>query len=403
MAQAGFHSQYTPGPPDPQHWHGHAHGPSIPYVGEEYSETVYELLPSHHDLFERGDGFGHLALGDTLARSWIQIDYLLWDLQAPGNVLLGAGTLTGDPREGVNAVDRVLGARPNTIAVVPDLDSSNYDDLNGIRGSFGIPTRVGTLETEAWVLQQGSETINQPPVVDTLNGTTTIAATTLLRDGAPANGLMILYSDSYRATLDSSLFGTEGNWVMNPVTPNTRVRIRPLVGFRYLRFYEELSMAGTDEPDPILAPGVTLDHRIDSETKNHVFGPQFGFRAETEVGRLTLSFEPKFFVGINRYKATVATSQLFSPTEDPTFEKNEHTRFAPTFDLGLAARFHVTQNFSVHVGYDLFVTGNISRPFDHIYYNAPGSVTEPPDVSLAEDTQSFFAHGLTVGGQILFR
>jgi hypothetical protein len=385
------------GPAAPPTWH---------YQRQNPDPTIEQLLPNQGVMYDTDSRFA-LDLRETFARSWIRADYLLWSLKGPGRTPLGA-PLSADAAidaDGTFPAIDSLGARIETRAFRPDLESAGLSRLNGIRGAFGIPTRVGSLEAEAWNIQQATRTITHDPFVDTSlqPPVTIIPAVPLLRAGVPSDQRMILFSEDYRARLQTNLFGAEGNWVLNPISPNAPVEISPLVGLRYVRLTESLSIAGTDIPDPLNDPDTVLDHRIDSRSRNNVYGPQLGVRAVTEMGRFTFGAETKVIFGINSTRNQVATEQIFTPDEDPRLEVEGENRFAPMFDLSLYSKIQVTERFSLRVAYELLYAGGFTRAFDNIRYDSAPSITDPPRIGLDVKGRNFYAHGLTIGGELLFR
>lgn len=394
---SGFHTGPPGNPAGPPVWH---------YQRQSPDPTIEQLLPNQGLLYDTDSRFA-LDLRETFARSWIRADYLLWSLKGPDGTRLGAPLASDadlDDQGTFPAID-TLGARIETRAFRPDLESAGLSQLNGIRGAFGIPTRVGSLEAEAWNIQQATRSITADPFLDASlePPTTIIAAVPLLRDGVPSDQRMILFSEDYRTRLQTNLFGAEGNWVFNPVSPNAPIEISPLVGFRYVRLTESLSIAGSDIPDPLNDPETVLDHRIDSRSRNNVYGPQLGLRAVTELGRVTFGAETKVIFGINSTRNMVATEQIFSPEEDPRMEVEGENRFAPMFDLALYSKVQVTERFSLRVAYELLYAGGFTRAFNNIRYDSAPSVTDPPRIGLNVKGRNFYAHGLTIGGELLFR
>jgi hypothetical protein len=165
---------------------------------------------------------------------------------------------------------------------------------------------------------------------------------------------------------------------------------------------------GPEPPSPIPPdindqeqPDQILDHRIRSRAHNHVFGPTVGMRATTkEFWRVTLGADTRFFIGINRTLNAVSTQQIYEVDEEPGREEETMTRFAPMMDLSLYARLRLTDHFRMQVGYELLFGAGFSRAFDNIRYNSVGTES---DIGLDSRRSNFYAHGLTIGGEWLFR
>jgi len=394
VQQAGFH-QYgrQPGPG----WHQ-----------QSDPNTMYQLLPDDRHLGSRNSDQFNRTLSATVSKSWIRFDYLMWDIKDFDNTLVGAPTLnefdlTGrDFANGLPAVG-IDGARVLTRAVVSDLGELAPNSLNGFRGTIGIPTKVGSFEADAWVLEDADEGFSVQPFSDlgTIVPTMRIGAVTLLDDGARSDDTMILFSEGMRIRSAVRTFGTEANWIAKPIHPNVGLEISPIIGFQYLRMQETLRIAGSDIADPILAPLDILNHRISASSMNHIYAPQLGFRAKAEFWKLTLGADTKLLFGINRYKDRVATSQIFSLTELDRKEEDEHTRFAPTLDLSLYAKMQVNDHLSFRVGYDLLYGAGYSRAHENISYDSSASATDPPEIGLDGNLTNFYVHGLTLSGELL--
>lgn len=342
-----------------------------------------------------------------MARSTLRFDYLFWDIQDGGNAILGGSTtstadLSGqDTLNRLPAVDLVSGVRANTFAIVPNQTQFPMDDNSGARGVWALPTTEGTLELELWALAKIDNTLNIAPRVDSQTPglpLSIIPAVTLLSNGTANATTMILFSDSYAASLKTTLWGTGADWVFNPFVPNLPLTVSPILGFRYIQLQERQDIRGQDT-----SGGVTLNHVIASLARNDVFGPQIGLQFATHHGRFDISVAPRIMLGINRVKNSVNTDQIISVLEAPRNVTETNTEFAPVFDLALYSRIQVTQHFALFAGYDLLVGHGFSRAFDNIVYDSPSVLTDPSTIRPREDDSIFFAHGLMVGGEISFR
>lgn len=408
MQASGFQETLPPGMPlQPQRWSNSAQGGYCP----PSANTYQQLVPGWGTYLDDHDDPGWLPLKEAFANSYLRVDYLLWDITGPSNVLLGAPNSSGadlsgkTPNNRLVAVDPVNGPRQLTSAIVPTLQQS-YMQQSGIRGVIGVPTREGTLEAETWYIEKGRNNIQINPFLDNQipPGQTLIGGMTLLNNGAVSSTTMILFSQSYQAAQQTALFGAEGNWIFNPFTANVPMEVSPILGFRYIRLQDTLHIFGDDIPDPTNAPTTVLHHDISSLARNNIFGPQIGLKfASTVFKRVDLGAETKFVIGINKMSESVRTQQIYSTAEAPQIHNDQPTRFSPFFDLSLYSKIHLTNNFHLYVGYDLLLGSGISRAYQNIYYNAPASVNDPPAITLQSSHDTFIAHGLAVGGELVFR
>lgn len=378
--------------------------------GSPTGDLYQELVPQSQFRFD-DDSRRDLTFGETFSQSYVRLDYLYWQISGGHRRLLGAPNSSGADLSGNNPDNMLLASDSNgarapvpTQAVVPSL-SGDRDVVNGLRGVFGIPTRVGTLESEVFYFENVNDSTNVFP-----HGSATtsgfnrpvIGATTLFQNGLVTADTMILYSEYYHAVQKTAFFGAESNWVFPALTPNVRTTVSPLLGFRYLSFTDRLNIGGTDIPDPA-DPTTEMDHYIGSIARNNIFGPQIGLRFTTQVGRLDLGVEPKFVAGINRLSEGVSTRQIFSPTEADRNDARTRTIFTPVFDLSVSAKLHLSDRFACYVAYDLIVASGFSRAYDNIYYNSTTSATTPNQISLRPGSTSFLAQGIAIGGELTFR
>jgi len=348
------------------------------------------------DIFYDDDSPIDLVIRETLRRSWIRVEYLQWNIQDPGNHLLGAGTATVDPRIPFQAFDPGNIPRVGVNAFVPDTGAMDFDDIPGMRITVGAPTQWGTFEADVWAIMNGENTLDIDPQFDFTTGFLNIPAVTLTVDGAPSDSQMILFDNGYNAELRSGMWGTQFNWVGNPATPQNTLCVSPVVGIRYVKFDEELRISGNDI-------GTATSPRITSKANNNFAGPQVGFRASVDSKWFSLGIEPKAMLGINRHQDSVSTSQIFDVSNPNTLSRNEDTDFAPVINVPGYAKVHLTQSFSLFAGYELLWLTNATRPTESILYDSPAIATDPVQIRLQKSRESVFTHGFMVGGELRFR
>jgi hypothetical protein len=242
----------------------------------------------------------------------------------------------------------------------------------------------------------GTQTLNIDPVFNLETGTTLIPAVTLTVNGSPSDSAMVLFDNGYEAELRSGMWGAQGNWIANPVTPNNTLGISPVIGIRYVKFDEELRISGNDT-------GTATSPRISSKSNNNLVGPQIGFRASLESKWLSLGVEPKVMFAVNRHQDTVRASQIFDAANPNAYETNEDTDFAPGFNAPAYAKLHLGQNFSLFAGYELLWLSNVSRATEQVVYDSDPLATDPPQIGLKKHREQVLAHGFMVGGEFRFR
>lgn len=371
-------------------------------------KIVNELLPS-----DRGFGWGRqspleTALKDTAPGMWFRLEYTNTFIDNPGRGLLGA-PLAGldDPRDPFLVQ---LTSGNFTVAKVLDVSSVDFDNINGLRGSFGIPFRHFSVEAIFWGTEQSTDVISTDELPATNpNQDINVIATSLLTNGVPG-GTVVLYDESFRAPYSAQVFSAEANFYYNYRNPRLGWRFLPVLGFRHTDYDESLAQRGVFSnvsgigPPPTLA--TPLVRRIDTWVDNNTYGVQTGFRSEFVHQHFSLGVEPKFTMGVNHYEATVRTADLrdspFPPIQDDGIVTTSLNRdvFSPVFDLQLYGKIHITDAFHLRVGYSYTWLGNIARAQSSVYYNDNG-LANPPAVVVKADDRDLWMSSFTIGGEII--
>lgn len=345
--------------------------------------------------------------------SYFRAEYLDWNIEAPGDVLLGSQVAgVGDPRDLFPVTDgfgNILGA-----ATVPSTRNLELDGNNGFRGTIGLELyRGGAIEFGGFVLQKAYSAdgdlglfnsviaffptpgINNPnPAPVTLPR---LIATSTLVNGQVGSNLET-YNKSYQAVYTSQVASAEASAVFDYFDGNF-ITIKGVAGFRYIRLVESLEQAGTFT-DTILNQDLVSE--IDSYTTNNIYGGMVGFRSEMNVSRLTIGVQPRFGLAGNTVNAVVRTNNFRSLADGEHITSEGKTLLSPVFDLGVYARFAVTKHFSLNVGYNLLWLGAITRPEDNIYYNSNGSFPTPPDIHVNLQKHTLRIDGVSAGGEFRF-
>lgn len=385
VAPAGWHQPSPWVAPYADGWAGPA--PNYPPA------PIYEELVPQHTHYA-GDPAHDLAFRDVISEAWVRVEYLNWRFSTPGNILLGAPMETLDPRERFPAVDRITGVRPNVEAFVPDTGHFELDQMNGIRGTIGFPSRVGTFELSAFTIQEGVQDLHIAPRFDPIDGVVIIPATTLLDQGLPSDTDMILFDTSYHARLESQMYGADAIFVAGPYEPNVPAELRPTMGLKFVQFYEDFYISGED-----FASGT--DHLILAKGHNNYVMTALGFRLESHHEFLTIGVEPRLLIGINRHDDSVYTEEIYDPAEAPNRTGEEATDFVAGFELQAYGKVHCTERFTLFAGYNLLFLSDVARPLNMIRYNDAG-LANPPDIVYQKDREQLFSQGFTVGGELYF-
>ena len=333
--------------------------------------------------------------------SYFRMEYLHYAFKNPGDRLLGSAILSQvDPRQPFQVTD--TGGQLAGEARVASTGDLQYPDGSGIRGTLGIPLGGGALEANIFYFDE----VKDRSFVDRLGAPTSgnpldlpqFIATSTLTNGQLGNNLL-LYDDSFSANIAADLWGSEINYVFDAYLPEPMFQLRPMIGFRYLDFSEQLRQVGVfDQQDQLLTPLVS---HIDSFSENRVYAPQIGLRGEMVSRWLTLGIEPKLAAGVNVYETSVVTEALRSPGDPITKTTASGEEFSVVGELNVYARFHVRQNFAVTVGYQATFVDNVARSHSSILYNDNGANADPAIVT-NPSLELFDFGGINVSGELRF-
>jgi hypothetical protein len=398
--------------------------PGYPAPPQGASNTIYEQIPDDMG-FLHDDSSLEIALKNVFRHSYYRGEFLLWSASSPGNVLLGgtAGAYIASTPEvplpantfNIPTGNPVTG-NPAT-ATEPSLAAFDIKNVNGYRGTIGLPIGPGNFEVSGFVLANRKNEFDGTSLIHQ-EVTANLLSVPPIPNTIPANFIgqpitiggvqqFMLYTDSYEAVMRTSIWGSEANYVFDAPNAGTGdlLTISPLIGFRYLNYRESLSQVGGYQvvTDPAATPVTTAPElrSIYSQSNNNSYGPQVGIRAELAVSKVTIGAEPKIMLGLNSYTASLSTINVpFDNYPDNTtlnFHKKS-TTFGPVADLKVYSRINVSQYAHVFVAYNVMWAGSLSRPFDNINYNIPSSGNR---LFNPTSTDSII-QGLSVGGELRF-
>ena len=356
---------------------------------------------------DRGWAYDHPWDGffkNLAENSWLRVEYMLVK-SPPGNQLVGAPIPSGnDPRLPYTTADFDGFGTLSTKEV--DLSSIGTQGTNGLRGTFGIDFESGTVEAIFFGTQSDVSSVSygQADLLGPNFGQTDLITINTLLDGqigiAGRN-----FNEKFAVNYRSQAWGAESNYVVNTdrlffktIYGAGGFQMRPLFGFRYLKIAEDMNITG-DFEELNTTPAVPLfTTTIESSTNNKLYVPQAGIRMEFVHPWFTISAEPKVGFGVNHYKGSVLTDQFLGPTDPTHLTQISQTRFSPTFEFGVNARFHLNQWFTFNVGYNFLWANQIARPGTIVYYNS--STVSNVSLQAQDSLDSYKLHGLVLGGEI---
>lgn len=436
-----------------------------PYASEGYyapqdAATYAALLPDRRDQSDRLFGRIREATLPYAQESWIRLEYLNAKIDHRGGGALGtsirdlSGNLINTSKTfEVPIFDPInIPPLPLTVnAIAPSTEETDWDDVAGIRGSFGIP-----LDKQSWIegsvmgLEEQNTRLIAPTIpptslnplfgVDpvllivipyTING----QAGTLSDPTDPTTLIpapLIAYDASFFSDYKVNVWSAEVNHVYNLRNANDGWTVQSIFGYRHEEYSERLTFGGsfdslssgyatdgTINPGPLATPQANM---IDSKVHNYRNALQLGFRTEVKQYGLTLGVEPKVALGLGLIRSRVTTSNAREPgnlsvflnnpnlvIDDPdsTTEFDRELDFAPSAELNLYAKYDVTSWLKLRVGYNLTWMGRVGVADASIQYNTfsavdPTLTPDTLDIGLNQRVNDRYISGITIGGEIVF-
>jgi hypothetical protein len=345
------------------------------------------------------------------------VDYLNWGISRPQSELIGSTPTLATMNPVQNQIVNIFG--PGFLAFFPANGLSKnptsffpvdgglaraystapfslYEN-SGIQGTLSLPLTFGTAELSGFTLQHANTQANAGglPQGSAFNvpADENFAAIPVKVNEMPSS-LLGLYSESFQAGFSSLVFGGEFNLYFNPIVPKEYgLMLRPMVGFRYL---------GVQESFDVLAqnPGVATA-TLFSRTINNIYGPQVGFRLELVTQWFTIGCDPRVMVGVNQFASSVSS---FDPVTGTSNDYISTARFSAVGALDVYTKIPIHDKVKLYAAYNLFGTGDISRPQSQIDYNvnesSGGVLTN--DIHLNLSHESFIVQGFSAGLEFNF-
>jgi Putative beta barrel porin-7 (BBP7) len=344
------------------------------------------------------------------------VDYVNWTISRPGNDLIGAMPTLATLNPVQNQIVNIFGPgflpffpsnallkNPNQFFPVNNGMARAYttqpfslSENSGIKGTLILPMTFGSAELSGFTLQHANSNSNQGGLpqgsADNFPPDENFAAIPVKVNGINS-AFLGLYSQGFETGFSSLVFGGEFNIYFNPIVPKEYgLLVRPMVGFRYLGIQEDFNVEAAN-------PGATST--IFSRTINNIYGPQVGFRIELVTQWFTIGADPRVMVGVNQFASSVNS---FDPTIGGNSDYISTARFSAVGALDAYIKVPIHDQVKLYAAYNLFGTGDISRPQSQIDYNVnesqSGVLTN--DIHLNLSHADYIVNGFSVGLEFNF-
>jgi hypothetical protein len=197
----------------------------------------------------------------------------------------------------------------------------------------------------------------------------------------------------------ASLYGLSAALRFN-LCCNDCSRVDALLGYRYLRMTDDLSVAelltSTDPNNPNVPLGTRIGVVDEFNTTNNFNGVDLGFTGEFRHGPWSLEWLAKVALGANHGEVGIdGTTTVRVPGVALVTERGgllalssnsgnfDVNRFAVVPELGLKLGYQITPHLRATVGYEFLYWSNVVRPGDQIDTRVNPNLLPPPILPLA--------------------
>jgi hypothetical protein len=190
----------------------------------------------------------------------------------------------------------------------------------------------------------------------------------------------------YQLAVASQLQGAEANGTA-PLAESNGLRLRGLLGMRWLHFGEDLTFSGGGIGLPTsFFPGPLTFFQDQFDNRNDFYGGQLGLRAAYEFGRFSLDGTAKIALGDTHEQADVSgavttpggtlflkttgtSGQVFPGgvfTQPSNLGTHQRDVFSVVPEVKVDLAYAVTPRLKCFVGYTFLCISNVARPGDEI-------------------------------------
>jgi hypothetical protein len=353
-------------------------------------------------------------------RVWVDAEYLLWWMRGDSLPPLVTTSPPGTPQ----AQAGVLGAPGTTVLFGGSTESGQALSGGSITlGYWFNDCRTCGIEANFFML--GSQVTNFNAAS---NGQTILARpffdVTTGQQGSQIISFPGLVSGQVGVSDSSNLLGAgiwlRHNWCADLCTCNP-YRLDGLVGFRYLRLRDDLSIGenllSTDPNSPIPV-GTTFALSDQFTTHNNFYGPDFGLTGEIHRGRWVLSASAHVALGVTSEEvdingSTTVTVPGGTPVVNPggllALQSNighfSRSQFAVVPEVGVKLGYQVTPRLRLQMGYDFLYWSQVARAGNQIDTSINPNLLPPVNGPVAGALRpavniqgtSFWAQGISFG------
>jgi hypothetical protein len=331
-------------------------------------------------------------------RSWFRLEYLHWDIEDPGNVVVGQDPIldffgeTVDPRDLDAIFDNTTGFLIG-FGYAPDLNLVTFNDNNGIRGTFGREDDWGTFLMDFWGIS-ASEEMDLTQVLE--DSQPFFYLTTPLKVDGQLSNFALLSDASYYVQTKTGIWGTNIEGRFDTGQWPDGMRLQSIVGLNFTQVHSKMHLiTGYNNQgfDPLLTSSLRAD------MQNNLWGPTLGLNADFNIHRLTFGITPKVALSTARIRRLTATDDFAEIGDSISVEDTDY-RFAPILSVAAYAKLRVSDSISLFVSWDGMWFSRVAKAPSSIDYNDNLS-TPYTDIRPRNNLNSLSVGGFSAGGEIL--
>jgi Putative beta barrel porin-7 (BBP7) len=341
---------------------------------------------------------------------WIEGEYLLWSTKGDRLPALVTTSPAGTPV----AQAGVLGLPTTTVLFGDSAVNDGWRSGGRVKAGYWFDrTQTNGIEAQFFALGDENTSFSASS-----NGSPILARPfTDAQFGPSANFVAFpgLVSGSLQVNERSSLLGGGIAWRHTLCTACFGDRLEALVGYRYVRLSDRLSIATNSLGTGILFGGSTFASSEQFSSINNFHGVDLGLRGRFVRDAWSLDWVTKVALGVNVNDIAISGlnsitfggvttvfpgALLAQPTNIGSFSQN---RFAVVPELNLNLGYQITPQLRAFAGYNLLYMTGVVRSGGTIDTTintsqfAGGALTGPARPRALFSTTDFWAQGLNVG------
>lgn len=322
--------------------------------------------------------------------------------------------------------DEVIGGDPSVFNVAQQQDQDPTS--LGMELTFGHwdPDGTGVNVTGFWqsdtarVFKRGLDAPGSN-IVELANSARVTAGLPLANSNL---GSVVRYDQLYRIIYDSEAMGGEVNRTLRTIWSSGTLKVKPVIGIRYMFIRERFTFQGRDsgltitfnndgssDPTTATANVTPYSSELNSSVRTHLAGPQIGLHYELGGDFLKVIGTSNFSLMAAHEKIELEGFGIGDPVNDPNFDprrafdrKEKNVHVSPMLEQGVTVEANIIQYVPVlgrmkifeearfRAGYTITALWEVARPGDTIDW-----IGQPGVPNVRTRRSKWYMHGWNFG------